>query len=423
MALEVPKTDQNIIHEVSKLYRDYISPDLARLIKLGGYGTVEAHAEGSFVCDVQGRSYLDFAGGYGVFSLGHRHPEVVEAVHQQLDRMPLSSRVFLNRHQAYLAEKLALLTPGSLRYSFFSNSGTEAVEAALKLARAATGRSRFVSTLNSYHGKTIGSLSVSGRINYQQPFQPLLTDVEHVPFADASALERAITADTAAFIIEPIQGEGGIHPAPDGYLQKAQELCRHHGALLIADEVQCGLGRSGRLFACEHWGIEPDIMVLAKALGGGVMPIGATVSTPEVQAAYRGKPLLHTSTFGGNPLACAAALKTLEILERGLLVDNARQAGKYLLDRLEQLADEFSDMVLEARGLGLMLGLELKEDRFGGSVIAEMARQRVVAVYTLNQPRVIRFEPALGVERTEIEQMLTALHQALKTTRERMLQQ
>lgn len=414
------KSEAERLHEVSKLYRDHISPDLARLIKFSGYGAIEVKAEGARISTANGRSFLDFSGGYGVFSLGHRHPKVIEAVRDQLDQMPLSPRVFLNEPQARLAQKLAQMTPGNLQYSFFCNSGTEAVEGALKIARASTGRVKFVAAENSYHGKTLGSLSVTGRAKYQEAFQPLVGPVDFVPFGDQEALEAAIDQETAAFIVEPVQGEGGIRVAPAGYLEKAQQLCRQRGALLIADEVQSGLGRTGLMFAVDHWGVQPDIITLAKALGGGVVPCGAYVVTPEVQSAYRGQPLLHTSTFGGNPLACVAALATLSVLEEEQLVARARKSGEMLLASLKGLAEKYPTLVAEARGLGLMLGLELKEDKFGGAVISEMARLGVIAVYTLNQPRVLRFEPPLNVERTEIEQVVQALDQALGKTQERM---
>ncbi|MGE0488412.1 MAG: aspartate aminotransferase family protein [Vulcanimicrobiota bacterium] len=408
------------IHEVSRLYRDYLNPDLARLIKFSGLGTIEERASGSLVYDYKGRDYLDFSGGYGVFSLGHSHPRVVAAVQEQLEAMALSPRVFLNRQQARLAERLAQLSPGKLQYSFFCNSGTEGVEGALKLARAATGRSHFVSATNSYHGKTMGSLSVSGRDNYKAPFEPLVPGTRQVPWGDLEALDLALDQDVAAVILEPVQGEGGIHLPPDGYLQGAADRARRHGALFIADEVQSGLGRTGRLFAVEHWGVEPDIMVLAKALGGGVMPIGAYLATPEVAAAYRGKPLLHTSTFGGNPLACAAALATLEVLVEEQLSQRAAEAGQAIMASLTRLQKEFPNLIKEVRGLGLMIGLELLEDRFGGSIISEMAKRRVVAVYTLNQPRVIRFEPPLNVEHGEIDRAMQALQEAMVETARRM---
>ncbi len=411
-------TRNEAVHEITRLYRDHVNPDLARVIRITGLGTLEDRAEGARVWDHEGHEYLDMAGGYGMFSLGHRHPEVVQAVSEQLHRMPMSAKVFLSPVMARLAAALARVAPGALQYSFFCNSGTEAVEGALKLARLATGRTGFVATHGAFHGKSTGGLAVSGRPGYRDPFQPLMPGVEHVPFGDLEALDRAVGPETAGVILEPIQGEGGIHLAPDGYLQGAREICTRKGALLVADEVQTGLGRTGRLFAVQHWGVEPDLMVLAKALGGGVMPIGAIMGTPEVWKAFRGRPLIHTSTFGGNPLACAAGLATLEILERDRLPEQAAESGAWFLARLRELVALYPDLCAEARGLGLMVGLELQEERFGGSIISEMAHQRIVAVYTLNQPKVIRFEPPLAIAREDLERALQALEVSMRRTRE-----
>lgn len=412
--------DELTLQEITRCYREHISPDLLRLLRITGFGALEMSAEGSWITDQTGRRYLDFSGGYGVFSLGHRHPAVVAAVKDQLDRIALSSRVFLNPLQAKLAEKLAQLTPEGLKFSFFSNSGTEAMEAAIKLARLSTGRTKFVSTEGSYHGKTLGSLSVSGRVKYKEPFEPLIPDCRLIAFNDPSALEEAIDDSTAAFIIEPIQGEGGIHVADIEYLKLAREICDKHGALLIADEVQCGLCRSGHWFAVDRARISPDIMVCAKALGGGVMPIGATIYTARAAEAYKGRPLLHTSTFGGNPLACRAALAALKVMEAENLTQRAAASGQLLKSGLERLGQEFHDLIEEVRGVGLMLGLAFREDRFGGSAIFEMVKRNVIAVYTLNQPKVLRFEPALNVETVEIEMALEALEQSLSETRRRL---
>jgi len=413
--------DSFSLAEITRCYREHISSDLARLLRLTGFGALEVEAEGSWVVDQAGRRYLDFSGGYGVFSLGHRHPKVVEAVKHQLDKIALSSRVFMNPLQAKLAERLSEVTPEGLQYSFFSNSGTEAVEAALKMARLTTGRPHFVSTEGSYHGKTLGSLSVSGRDKYQDPFRPLIEGCSRVPFGDLEALEKALTDQVAAFLLEPVQGEGGIHVASEQYLQGVRRLCTERGVLLIADEIQCGLCRTGRWFGVDHAGITPDIMTLAKSLGGGVMPIGATVSTADAAKGYRGRPLLHTSTFGGNPLACRAALASLQVMEEEELARKAAEKGDQLKSGLRVLAKKFPDLIADVRGLGLMLGLEFHEDKYGGSLIFEMVKRNVIAVYTLNQPRVIRFEPPLNVETGEIKTVLKALGESLEETRRRLV--
>jgi len=394
--------------ETYENYKSFVNPPLARVMKLSG-SPVEVRALGSTIWDQNGKAYLDFAGGYGVFTLGHSHPRVIAAVRAQLDRMSLSGKTMFAPLLGRLARELAALTPGDLSISFFANSGTEAVEGALKLARAATKRVKFVATTNAYHGKTIGALAASGREAYKTPFGPLLADVVHVPYGDASFLNEALI-DAAAFIVEPVQGEGGVVVPPLGYLRAARAACDASGALLVADEVQTGLGRCGVLFACERDGIVPDVMTLAKGLSGGIMPIGAFVARPSVwQAAYAKAPLIHTSTFGGNPLACAAALAALDVLRDEGLVENARARGEQLLAGVRAVASDYPSVVREARGLGLLVGMELRSEGYAGTIVPEMLKAGVTTAWTLNAQRVIRLEPPLVVTAAEIERGLAAL--------------
>jgi putrescine aminotransferase len=400
-------------------YKAYVNPGLARLMKVSG-SPVAVRASGTTIWDHNGKAYLDFAGGYGVFTLGHSHPRVVAAVRDQLERMSLSCKTMLDPLAGRLARALAELTPGDLEISFFANSGAEAVEGALKLARAATGRAKIVATRNAYHGKTFGALSVSGREAYRAPFAPLLPDVVHVPYGDADAL-RGELSGAAAFIVEPVQGEGGIVVPPLGYLARARELCDASGALLIADEVQTGLGRCGYTFACERDGVVPDVMTLAKGLSGGVMPIGAYVARAAVwKAAYGERPLAHTSTFGGNPLACAAALAALAVLEDESLVANARVHGERLLTGARAIAAEFPGVVSGVRGLGLLCGVELRSEGYAGTVVPEMLKRGVTAAWTLNMQRVIRLEPPLVVRADEIERGLAALRAGIKAAHDKL---
>jgi putrescine aminotransferase len=401
-------------------YREYINPPLARVMKFSG-APVAVRAHGTTIWDENGKAYLDFAGGYGVFTLGHTHPRVVAAVKRQLDAMALSSKTMFEPAAGRLARKLAELTPGDLRYSFFCNSGAEAIEGAIKLARAATGRSAFVATEGAYHGKTYGALSVSGSPQYREPFEPLLPGVRHVPFGDAAALAAAIDG-AAAFVVEPVQGEGGVNLPPAGYLHEVRAICDRAGAVLIVDEVQTGLGRCGELFACDREGIVPDVLTLAKGLSGGVVPIGAYVARPAVwQAAYGKAPLLHTSTFGGSPLACAAALEALQVLIDEDLVVNARARGAQLLAGAQAIACEFPEIIAEARGLGLLTGVELRAEGFAGTILPEMLRAGVTAAWTLNRQRVIRLEPPLIVSAAEVDAGLAALRAGVALARERFL--
>ncbi|MBV8644800.1 MAG: aspartate aminotransferase family protein [Candidatus Eremiobacteraeota bacterium] len=382
-------------------------------MKLSG-SPVEVRAQGCTITDHTGKTYLDFAGGYGVFTLGHRHPRVVAAVRDQLDRIALSGRTMFNPLMGRLAARLAALTPGDLAISFFANSGTEAVEGALKLARAATHRAAIVATDAAFHGKTLGALSASGRDAFRDPFAPLLADVRRVPFGDADALRDAVDETVAAVIAEPVQGEGGVHVPPEGYLRAVRAVCDAAGAVMIADEVQTGLGRCGALFACDRDGVVPDVMTLAKGLSGGVVPIGAYVARPSVwNAAYGKAPLLHTSTFGGNELACAAALAALDVLQDEGLVENARARGAQLLDGARALQARYPGVIADARGAGLLVGVELRSEGYGGTIIPELLKRGVTAAWTLNQQRVIRLEPPLVVTADEVDTALRALDGAL----------
>lgn len=405
---------QDLASEAFENYKQYINPPLARVMKLSG-SPVEVRAQGTTIWDQNGKAYLDFAGGYGVFTLGHSHPRVIAAVKEQMESMSLSGKTMFNVVLGRAAKRLAELAPGDLQYSFWCNSGTEAVEGAIKLARAATGRTKIVATHDAYHGKTIGALSISGREAFQTPFRPLLADVAHVAFGDASVLDDALT-DAAAFIVEPVQGEGGVNVPAAGYLRAVREACDRAGALFIADEVQTGLGRCGYAFGCDRDGVVPDVMTLAKGLSGGIIPVGAFIARPEIwNRAYAKAPLVHTSTFGGSEIACAAALAAMDVLEDEDLVANARERGAQLLDGCKKLAAEYPDVIAGVRGLGLLVGVELANEGYGGWIIPEMLKNGVTAAWTLNQQRVIRLEPPLVVSADEVDRALAALRAGVTT--------
>jgi putrescine aminotransferase len=413
------EASRSLYEETYENYKNFVNPPLARVMKLSG-SPVAVRAHGCTIWDAAGRAYLDFAGGYGVFTLGHTHARVTAAVREQLDVMALSGKTMFEPLVGRLAHALADIAPGDCSISFFANSGTEAVEGALKLARAATKRVRIVATTNAYHGKTMGALAASGRDAYKTPFGPLLADVVHVPYGDVTALAEGLH-DAAAFIVEPVQGEGGVVVPPLGYLRSARDLCDADGALLIADEVQTGLGRCGYTFACERDGVVPDVLVLAKGLSGGVMPIGAYVARPGAwNAAYAKAPLAHTSTFGGSPLACAAALAALDVLRDDDLVARSRALGERLLAGAAAIATEYPSVVRATRGLGLLVGVELQNEGYGGTIIPEMLKRGVTAAWTLNAQRVIRLEPPLIVTAAEIDTALEALRAGVAAAYERL---
>lgn len=404
---------EKMIAETIEKYEQFINPAVARLFRFMGLATIEWEAEGSVIRDIDGKEYIDCLGGYGVFSLGHRHPKVVAAVKAQLDKMPLSSKVLFDKPLADLSALLAEITPGDLTYSFVVNSGAEAVEGAIKLARIHTGRPNFVAAVGAFHGKTLGALTATGRDLFRAPFQPLLAGFSHVPFGDAPALETAVDDQTAAVIIEPVQGEGGIVVPPDDYLPAARRICDRHGAVLICDEVQTGLGRTGAMFAVDHQRVVPDIIVTAKALGGGVMPIGAFTARPPLWEKYISAPFLHTTTFGGNPLACAAAIAAIGVLREEDLPARAAATGTYFLAALRDLAAAYPEVIREVRGRGLMIGLELTKEGVGGLLMSELINRGVLVAYTLNNPKVIRIEPPLAISRAHVDFVLEAFRQAV----------
>lgn len=373
---------------------------------------VEWKGDGCILTDVTGREFIDCLGGYGTFALGHRHPKIIAAVKEQLDRLPLHSQWMLSPHAADAARRLAQITPGNLRKTCWCSSGTEAVEGALKLARLFTGKRKFVSTKNSFHGKTFGSLSVTGREIFRQPFRPLL-ETTFVSYGDAEAIERAIDEETAAVILEPIQGEGGVIVPPDDYLPNVRRICTERGILMLLDEVQTGLGRTGEMFGCSNSGVVPDILSLGKAISGGVIPCAAFHTTDEVFNSFHANPLYHTSTFGGNPLATTAAAVTIQTLQDENLVQRSREMGSYFRTGLEQLHLRYPEIIREVRGRGLLIGVEIADATVGESLALRMFDHNILVAHTLNKPEVIRIEPPLIITRQLIDVVLERFEASL----------
>jgi putrescine aminotransferase len=369
---------------------------------------------------VRGREYIDCLGGFGIFNVGHRHPKVVGAVKAQLERQALHSQDLLDPLRAMLAKALAMVTPGNLQYSFFCNSGTESVEAAIKLARAADLRKpTIVVATRGFHGKSFGALSASGKAAFRVPFGAMLPGFKHVPFDDIPALVdvfhtyRSTGDDVGAVLLEPIQGEGGVNIPHDDYLPAVRRLCDEFGALLILDEVQTGMGRTGKMFACEHWNVVPDILCLAKALGGGVMPIGACVASEKVFSRLFENPFLHTTTFGGNPLACAAALATIDVVIDERLPERAAEMGTYMLAGLRDAVRGHEDVVVDVRGMGLLIALEFVSDEAGFAASKYLFDRGVLVAGTLVNARTIRIEPPLTIERGQADKVFAILADAL----------
>ncbi len=381
---------------------------------------LEWEGQGAVFQDIAGRRFIDCLGGYGIYSAGIRHPKIVRAVADQMNRMPLSSQELLDPLRGALAELLGEIAPGDLQYSFFINNGTDAVEGAIKLARLYTGKSNFISSLRGFHGKSCGSLSLLGKWEYREPFLPLLPGIQFVEFGDADAvIDELYKSDqtskgVAAVIMEPIQGEAGAIVPPNDFWPRIRKACDEYGALLIADEVQTGLGRTGKLFGVDHWDTVPDIMCLGKALGGGVMPLSAFISTPKIWKVLETNPFIHTSTFGGNPLACAAGIAAVNVTLEEDLPGQAARKGRYLLGQLIALQVNYERIIRRARGKGLLLGLEFANREIGYRVVSGLFRRGVLVAGTLTNSKVVRFEPALNISDALIDEVLDALEDTLK---------
>jgi acetylornithine/LysW-gamma-L-lysine aminotransferase len=362
---------------------------------------VAVRGEGALLYDENGVEYLDFAAGIAVASLGHSHPELVAAIQRQAATLITCPNIMYNDQRSKLLAKLVEIAPASLVRAFLCNSGAESIEAALKFARLHTGRGKFVTAMRGFHGRTMGAVSATHTPKYREPFMPLIPGFSYVPYNKIDRLDAAVDDDTAAVMFELVQGEGGVNPAQADYVAAAREICTQRGALLIVDEIQTGFCRTGKLFACEHFDLQPDLMCVAKAMAGGV-PIGATLLHADIELA----PGQHGTTFGGNPLACAAALAAIEVYQRDELARRAAELGDYFEQRLG--AAELSQ-VRAVRRLGLMIGIELKyrvQDK-----LAELLERRIIALPA--GPNVIRMLPPLIVEREQIDRVVTVLRELL----------
>jgi acetylornithine/LysW-gamma-L-lysine aminotransferase len=353
------------------------------------------------VWDINGKEYIDCTGSYGVALLGHSNPKVVAAVCEQAKKLISCHASIYNDKRSEFLQKLINIAPKGLNKAFLSNSGAEAIECALKLTRKFTGKPEIIAVMGGYHGKTMGALSVTWEKKYREPFLPLIPEIKHVAPDNLDKIREAISDKTAAVIVEPIRGEGGIRVTPEGYLVGLRKICDEKNVLLILDEVQTGFGRTGKLFACEHAGIVPDILCLAKPIAGG-LPIGVTLAKENIMASFKGGE--HTTTYSGSPLVCAAGCAAIDVLFEEKLVEKAAVNGKYFKVKLEELQSKHSS-VKEVRGLGLMLGIELKSE-----VLNVITKAMERGVLVLNAGRTtVRFLPPLVITKEQIDKTITVL--------------
>jgi len=422
--------------ETQALHRRYVNPQLVRVLEVIGYDRDYVSAHGAYLTDDQGRQVLDFLAGFGVFNIGRNHPAIKAVLHRMID-LDAASLVQMDVGvlAGLLAEALVKIAPKGLEAAFFTNSGTEGVEGALKFARAATGRTRIVYCRRAFHGLTLGSLSVNGNEEFRERYGPFLGECTPIPFNDLEALENALAGgDVAAFITEPIQGKGVFVP-DDDYLPEVRRLCDATGTLFIADEVQTGFGRTGRMFAVDHWQVSPDILVVSKALSGGFIPVGAILTRREIHSRVfdtMDRCFAHSNTFGQNDLAMAAGLATLEVLAEEKLVEHAAEVGDYLLDGLTTLADRY-ELLTEVRGKGLMIGLQfgeprslglrtgwrllhgLNDDLFGQMITMPLLeRHNILTQVAGHGLDTVKILPPLVIGRDEADLFLAALDEVLQ---------
>ena len=415
-----PDEKARVVEESVRYWTDHVNEGFLQFRKSVStdYTAVEWEDEGAVFRDIHGKEFIDILGGYGIYVVGHRHPRVMKAVRDQLDRQAIHSQELIDPLRTYLAHLVALITPGDLQYAFFTNSGTESIEGCLKMATLATGRHHFIGAAGAFHGKSMGSLGGTSKAVFREPFLPLL-HWTHVPWGDIDVLAKMMkifdfTGDrVAAVVLEPIQGEGGINVAPEGYLAAARDLCDRYGAMLVFDEIQSGMGRSGKMFACEHDGVAPDLMALGKGFGGGVMPIGATVGTAATWERYIENPFLHTTTFGGNPVACAAAIATIGVLLDEDLARQAGEKGQYLLGKFAELGGRYPKLLKLWRGRGLMLGLEFADGDLGYAVSKNLFARQILIGGTYINARTLRVEPPLTISYPQLDRFVAALDESL----------
>ena len=415
-------------------HREHCNPRLANLLEVVEADSPLVRAEGNYFWDADNVRYIDFMSGFGAASLGHNPPRVVEVL-EKVGHMP-NLVEGLALMLGALCHNLAALAPGDLKRVYVANSGAEVIDASIKVARAATGRTKMITCRGSFHGRTVGALSLMDNKAFHDPFTPLLQDVVFVPFGDIPALERALRKNKAAgFILEPVQGEGGFVPSPPGYLRAARDLCSRYGTLMIADEIQCGLCRTGHFFAVDVESVVPDILLLGKTLGGGVMPLSALLTTDDLYFASKGdtpRSPLHIPTYGGNTRACAVGIVVLEELIEGNMAQRVQESGDYLMGRLKALQAE-QPLIAEVRGRGLMIGVEfapatsglgtlvtagmankLSREYLAGIVIKDLlSRHRIMTAYTLNNVNTLRVQPPYTVTTEEMDTFVNALAQTL----------
>lgn len=404
--------------EIENRFGRYVNSGQMRYLKSGHLDVIETNREGvTFTEPVSGRPFYDCFSSAGSFNVGRHNPVIMRALAEGLEHLDMGTHDAISVQKVALAKKLAEIAPGDLSRVIFAAGGGDAIDAAIKLARGATGRSRVISTIKAYHGHTGFALAANGKAHYRSHFEPLIPDFDFVPFNDIAALNKRLTRATAAVLVEPVQGEAGIFPATDEYLREARRLCDERGALLIFDEIQTGFGRTGKMFASEHSGVIPDIMTVAKSIGGGLYANAAVMYRPTrtLSDYVEAHPEFHVSTAGGSNLGCHASLAVIDYIERERLWENAVARGAQLKGALEHLQRENPKIIREVRGVGLMIGIEYLHEFMGPMMSDSLAQNGVFAAYSGNAPQVMRFMVPIVITEAEMDDVIRRIRAAVAT--------
>jgi len=409
-------SDDGLRDQILKDFARHINPSRVRILKSAGLDLIEDKREGPYVWDISGKRYIDCMTGAGSFNVGRRNPRIIQALKNALEHYDIGGFLFFSELKVSLAKRLASISPGrALSCVTYGCGGGEVNDFAIKLARGYTLKTKVISAEMGYHGHTGFALSGIGRDSYQKPFQPLMPAFERVPFGDLGALEKAIDDTTACVILEPIQGEGGIIIPPREYFPGVRKLCTQKNVLLIADEIQTGWGRTGKMFALEHEGVIPDIMTVGKSLSGGIYPIAAAMYKEELQDFLFANPFIHFSTFGGADLGCAVALEVIDFIEENDLCAHVQKMGEIFENRLSGLLSKYPQILKEYRRRGLMIGLQYANETLGPRMSLELSRNGVIGVFSGNNPSVMRIMPSLVIQQQDAEFILDALEKSMKT--------
>jgi len=398
--------------EIFESYAQHISWVYPSFLSRLGLNNIAVRAEGATITDSKGKTYIDCIGGYGIFNLGHNHPMIVQALVRQLNEKQLFTKPLITEISTKLAVCLSDISPGDLKCSFVCNSGSEAIDSAIKLARLNKGKKQIIAAEKAFHGYTFGALSASGIPSFKRFLGPMVPDFIHVPFGDIKALRDSVTSDTAAVLLEPVQHEAGVFLPSKDYFQEVRRICDDNDVILILDEIKTGFGKTGYMFACEYFGIVPDILVIGKSLGGGLIPIGALIAKEHLWKKYVLSFPMSASSFAGNVLACRAALTTIQILQGETLIEDAMEKGRILLDAFREYSKKYPDIIKAVDGFGLLIGIETVQPKKTLELSIEMIRQGVLAVRAFGNPSVLMIEPPLVISRDQIEKVIWSFETA-----------